>query len=203
MESNHYKILSETSVKDKVEKKGNLQYLSWSHAWHILKTHYPNAQRKVYESEHTGLNYFTDGVTAYVKVGIIVEGLEHIDYLPVMDNRNGSVRIEKVTSRDVNDAIMRSTTKAIAFHGLGLSLWTGEEVSVSSSTQDESPEATEPEEKTLFTLDVGDDNWKRVLAYVVKNKDQGIKALVETLSNKYEISDTTKKELQTAIKDAK
>ena len=110
MESNHYKVLSETSVKDKVEKKGNLQYLSWSHAWHILKTHYPNAQRKVYESEHTGLNYFTDGVTAYVKVGIIVEGLEHIDYLPIMDNRNSSVRIEKVTSRDVNDAIMRSTT---------------------------------------------------------------------------------------------
>ena len=203
MESNHYKVLSETSVKDKVEKKGNLQYLSWSHAWHILKTHYPNAQRKVYESEHTGLNYFTDGVTAYVKVGIIVEGLEHIDYLPIMDNRNGSVRIEKITSRDVNDAIMRSTTKAIAFHGLGLSLWTGEEVIVSSSTQNEGAVTTEPEEKELITLDVDDENWVRVLKYIALNKDQGIKALVETLSTKYIISAATKKGLQKAIKDAK
>ena len=43
-----------------------------------------------------------------------------LTYLPVMDYRNNSIAIEKVTSMDVNTAIQRSTAKAIAMHGLGL-----------------------------------------------------------------------------------
>ena len=67
---NYYKQLSELPIKRLVEKKGGLDYLSWSNAWDMLKKVYPTAQRKVYESEHTGLNYFTDGKSAYVKVGV-------------------------------------------------------------------------------------------------------------------------------------
>jgi len=196
MENNSYKTLSAISVKEKVKKKGHLNYLPWSHAWHILKTHYPSAQRIVYESEHTGLNYFTDGVTAYVKVGLIVNGLEHIDYLPVMDNKNASVSIEKVTSRDINDTIMRSTVKAIALHGLGLSLLTGEE-SVSEPTQEEAPK-----EKKLLKLDVDDENWDKVLKYIVKNKAKGLEALVEEIGSKYKVTASVKKSFKKAIADA-
>ena len=92
-----YGKLSAISVKDKIERKGNLDYLSWANAWAMLKSIYPDAQRKVYESDHTGLNYFTDGVTAYVKVGIIVHDIEHVDYLPIMDFKNNSIPIGKVT----------------------------------------------------------------------------------------------------------
>ena len=123
-----FSTLSAINVKEKIERKGNLDYLSWANAWAMLKSHYPDAQRKVYEHEHTGFNYFTDGKSAYVKVGIIVNGLEHIDYLPVMDYRNNAIPIEKVTAMDVNKTIQRSTAKAIAMHGLGLSLWTGEDM---------------------------------------------------------------------------
>jgi hypothetical protein len=200
MENSQYKVLSEVSVKGKVEKKGHLSYLSWSHAWHILKSHFPDAQRKVYESEHTGLNYFTDGNTAYVKVGIIVGGLEHIDYLPVMDNRNNSIQVDKITSRDINDTIMRSMTKAIAYHGLGLSLWTGEEA-VSAPTQNQEPK--EETKQKLYTLEVDDDNWDRVLTYVVANKSKGITQLVADLSTKYKISASVKKTLKSAIDAAK
>ena len=79
---NYYKELSELPIKRLVEKKGGLDYLSWSNAWDMLKKAYPNAQRKVYECESTGLNFFTDGNSAYVKVGIMVNDIEHIDYLP-------------------------------------------------------------------------------------------------------------------------
>jgi len=90
------------NVSDKIEVKNKLSYVSWANAWAMLKSEYPDAQRKVYESDHTGLNYFTDGKTAYVKVGVIVEGVEHIDYLPVMDFRNNALPIDKVTATDVN-----------------------------------------------------------------------------------------------------
>jgi len=197
MENNQYKVLSEISVKGKVEKKGKLDFLSWSHAWHMLKSHYPDAQRKVYESEHTGLNYFTDGITAYVKVGIIVGGIEHIDYLPVMDNGNRSIRVEKITSRDVSDTIMRSMTKAIGYHGLGLSLWRGEEA-VSEPTQEEAPK-----QKQLLTLDVDDDNWDKVLKYIVKNRAKGLDVLMEEIGGKYKLKPAIKKAFKKAIEDAK
>ena len=56
-----YVKLKSINVNDCVEKKGNQSYISWANAWDLLKTHCPDAQRKVYEHDHTGLNYFTDG----------------------------------------------------------------------------------------------------------------------------------------------
>ena len=186
-----YETLASVDVKSKVVKKGNMDYLSWSNAWHMLKENYPNAQRNVYEDPATGWNYFSDGRSAWVKVGIEVNGIEHIDYLPVMDFRNKSVNVDTVTSMDVNKTIQRSTTKAIAMHGLGLSLWKGEDI----------PEMTvEAKETKLVPLKVDDANWAKVKAYVVANKEIGILKIAENLSAKYTIPAATKTELQKLLK---
>jgi len=122
-----YETLSKINVNDKTEKKGSQTYLSWAHAWAEIKKFYPAVQRKVYE-DHNGFNYFTDGKTCWVKVGVIIDELEHIDYLPIMDMRNNAIQFERVTSFDVNKAIQRSTAKAIAMHGLGLYIYAGEDM---------------------------------------------------------------------------
>ena len=57
-----------------------------------------------------------------------MNGIEHIEYLPVMDYRNASIFADKVTSFDVNKAIQRSLTKALARHGLGLYIYAGEDL---------------------------------------------------------------------------
>ena len=72
-----FKELTAINVKEKLEKKGRFDYLSWAYAWAIIKDKYPNANRKVYESETTELNYFTDGKTGYVKVGVCLEGYDN------------------------------------------------------------------------------------------------------------------------------
>jgi hypothetical protein len=189
-----YSTLSQTSVREKIERKGNLDYLSWANAWHMLKTAYPNAQRKVYEHEHTGFNYFTDGRTAYVKVGIIVNDLEHIDYLPVMDFRNNALPIDKVTATDVNKTIQRSTAKAIAMHGLGLSLWTGEDVPVIIDV------AQAPQESSLIELTKGSENWDKVAQYITLNKQIGLDKIIQQLSTKYTISVAVNKEIAKLLK---
>ena len=189
-----YSTLSQTSVREKIERKGNLDYLSWANAWHMLKTAYPNAQRKVYEHEHTGFNYFTDGRTAYVKVGIIVNDLEHIDYLPVMDFRNNALPIDKVTATDVNKTIQRSTAKAIAMHGLGLSLWTGEDVPVIVDI------AQAPQESSLIELTKGSENWDKVAQYITLNKQIGLDKIIQQLSTKYTISAAVNKEIAKLLK---
>ena len=50
---NYFKKLSAINVKGMAEKKGNFNYLSWANAWSLIKESYPDAQRKVYESEKT------------------------------------------------------------------------------------------------------------------------------------------------------
>lgn len=122
-----FETLSVINVNDKKSKKNNLDYLSWAFAWSEVKKVYPEANSKVYENEQ-GLNYHTDGRTAWVKVGMTIEGLEHIEYLPVMDYRNQSIPLEKLTSMDVNKAIQRGLVKAIARHGLGLYIYANEDL---------------------------------------------------------------------------
>ena len=194
MSKNYFEELAKVSVKDKVEKKGNFDYLSWANAWSLIKLKYPKAQRNVYEDPQTGLNFFTDGKTAYVKVGIVVNDLEHIDYLPIMDYRNNSIRVEKITSMDVNTAIQRSTAKAVAMHGLGLSLWVGEDInSVSGET---------PAKKLTpgtYTLKTDGDDWVKVMKYVVANKNLGLEKIIKNLQTKYKITAPVKKQIKSAI----
>ena len=84
-------------------------------------------QYYVYENAN-GWCYHTDGKTAWVKTGVTIEGIEHIEYLPVMDFKNRSIPLDSITSFDVNKAIQRSLTKAVARHGLGLYIYAGEDL---------------------------------------------------------------------------
>lgn len=188
-----FENLYSIGVKDKIERKGHLDYLSWANAWALLKSHYPDAQRKVYEHDHTGLNFFTDGNTAYVKVGIIVNGIEHIDYLPVMDHRNNAIPVAKVTSTDVNKTIQRSTAKAIAMHGLGLSLWTGEDIADIPS--EKVPVKPKVDAVGTITLEKDTEDWERVVKYVESNKGLGVEKIGQQLTRKYKITPSLKKEI--------
>ena len=124
---NYFQTLNNINVNDKAEKKGNLTYLSWPFAWGEVKKLHPDAEYTIYENAN-GWNYHTDGRTAWVKTGVTICGIEHIEYLPIMDNRNNSIPLERITSRNVNDAIQRSITKACARHGLGLYIYAGEDL---------------------------------------------------------------------------
>lgn len=200
-----FSTLSEISVKEKIERKGNLDYLSWANAWAMLKAMYPDAQRKVYEHDHTGFNYFTDGKTAWVKVGITVGGIEHIDYLPVMDFRNNSIHIDKVTATDVNKTIQRSTAKAIAMHGLGLSLWTGEdvpEVTTDKPTHPVSSKTPDKADDNLIDLKKDSENWDKVVSYVTSNSELGLEKICKQLTRKYKMSPAIKKEIANIIKSS-
>lgn len=137
---NAFEQLNRINVNDHTERKNGLTYLSWAWAWGELKKRYPDSYYTVYENAD-GLFYHTDGKTCWVKTGVtLVDGekqLEHVEYLPVMDMRNKSIPVGNVTSFDVNKAVQRSLTKAVARHGLGLYIYAGEDL----------PEGDEPQPK--------------------------------------------------------
>lgn len=124
---NYFTELNQINVNDKTEKKNNLTYLSWAWAWGEVKKLHPDANYTIYENKD-GWNYFTDGKTCWVKTGVTINNIEHIEYLPVMDFRNKSISADNVTSFDVNKTIQRSLTKACARHGLGLYIYAGEDL---------------------------------------------------------------------------
>ena len=142
MEKSVFEVLNAIDCTDHIEKKNGLTYLSWAWAWQILKKHYPASTYTIYE-DAMGRNYHTDGRTCWVKTGVCVEGIEHIEYLPVMDFRNASILLDKVTSFDVNKAIQRSLTKAVARHGLGLYIYAGEDLP-DAADEEKRPAASRP-----------------------------------------------------------
>ena len=134
MADNYFIKLNNINVNGKTEQKNGLTYLSWAWAWGEVKKLFPDSTYEIYENKD-GFNYHTDGKTCWVKTGVTVNGIEHIEYLPVMDYKNKSIPAEAVTSFDVNKAIQRSLTKAVARHGLGLYIYAGEDL----------PESEKPE----------------------------------------------------------
>ena len=144
---NIFETLNQINVNDKTEKKNGLTYLSWAWAWGEVKKAFPDATFTIYERETQfgPVNYFTDGRTCWVKTGLTINGLEHIEELPVMDFRNNSISLDKVNSTDVNKAIQRSLTKAAARHGLGLYIYAGEDLPECEQVEKEPPKpAGEP-----------------------------------------------------------
>ena len=174
-----FDMLSAVNCNEHIEKKNGLTYLPWAWAWHMVKKLFPNATFTIYENPD-GWPYWTDGRYCWVKVGVIIEGIEHIEYLPIMDYKNNSIPWEKVTSMDVNKSIQRALTKACARHGLGLYIYAGEDlpedVQVEPAPKAEKPAKTtkkaapapapekpaEPKKKVLIT----DENIKKVVDWV-------------------------------------
>lgn len=156
MEQNNksvFEILSAINVSGKTEKKNGLTYLSWAYAWGELCKVYPTATYKVHErdTQWGPCNYFTDGRTAWVKVSVTIGDLTHTEMLPIMDYRNKSIPLDKVTSCDANKAIQRCITKAVARFGLGLYVYAGEDLpsSVEYSDPIQAQPVQQPVEKAV------------------------------------------------------
>ena len=130
-------LLLKKNVNEHVEKKNGLSYLSWAWAWAEALRADPTATYKV---EMFGDKCFMDiNGTAMVFVTATMFGKPMTCQLPVMDYRN-----KAITNPDafaVNTAIMRCMTKALALHGLGMYLYSGEDL----------PEEGDKFEKVIIT----------------------------------------------------
>jgi hypothetical protein len=125
-----FETLSVIDVSAYTKKKGRFNYVSWVFAWTEVKKKYPDMNSTVYENAD-GWNYHHDGKTAWVKVGVTIGELEHIEYYPVTNNSNQAIALEKLNSFDVNTAIQRAVTKSIARFGCGLNVFAGEDLPLS------------------------------------------------------------------------
>jgi len=117
-------MLLKKNVNDHVEKKNGLSYLSWAWAWAEALKADPKASYKI--EMFNCKCYMEINGTAMVFVTVTMFDKPMTCQLPVMDYRNKAILNPDAFA--VNTAIMRCMTKALALHGLGLYLYSGEDV---------------------------------------------------------------------------
>lgn len=126
-----FRVLNKINVNEHIEKKNGLSYLSWAWAWDMLMSLYPESETIINRPEN-GFPYWTDGKTCWVDVAVKLKwnGGERTraEIFPIMDYKNNSIPLERLTSFNVNTALQRAWTKCIARHGLGFYIYAGEDL---------------------------------------------------------------------------
>jgi hypothetical protein len=112
------------NVNAKIEKKGDLSYLSWAWAVDQLLQRDPSATWDYRWLD--GQPFCKIGDTVMVFCTVRAFGVERTAQLPVMDHRNKP--IASPDAFQVNTAMQRCLAKAIALHGIGLYIYAGEDV---------------------------------------------------------------------------
>ena len=90
-----FDALYNMNLGDKVEKKDNLSYLTWSEAWKAFKEVYPSATFRVITNPDTKLPYFVDGqIGIMVFTEVTADDLTQQCFLPVLNSSMKPMRLE-------------------------------------------------------------------------------------------------------------
>ncbi len=144
---NNFVKLAAIDVSKHIEKKQNLSYLSWSWAVDQLMRHDPMANWEFHAPEQFGETYMVScTVTAFGKPIKM--------HLPVMDHRNQAVK--NPDAFVINKNMMRCLVKAIACHGLGLYIYSGEDLPTDSDESKPEPKPVAKPEKPPASIEGAD-----------------------------------------------
>ncbi len=175
-----YLELRNVDVSDKIERKNGLSYLSWAWAVDTLLQKDPQAT-------WTYGQPVMFGETVMVFCTVNAFGKSMTAQLPVMDYRNKAIPSPDAFA--VNTAMQRALTKAIALHGLGLSLYVGEDL-----WDDVPVDTTDLLDKIAKSADLVELKVNFASAYkeVAKDKDALKKVNDAKEKRKAELSETSK-----------
>lgn len=176
-----YATLAKVDVKPLLEKKGKLNYLSWAKAWGLVKSLYPDATYQIKEFPEyirtnegwlaTGrqLDYRQTPAGTEVEVTVTIEDHNYTSKLYVMDYRNKV--IANPTYFEINKTQMRCLVKALAFAGLGLDVYAGEDLPESPQQKQDTKSSNKQKSKKMTEDELynykADYNGKSKFLYVI------------------------------------
>jgi hypothetical protein len=141
--ANYFEELNSLNVNEYTEEREGLTYLTWSFAIQEVLKKYPEMNYKIKKFGDNQLPYIYDEQTGYmVFTEVTLEGITREMWLPVMDSKNkamknkpytyqtkkGEKTVEAATMFDINKTIMRCLVKNLAMFGLGLYIYSGEDL---------------------------------------------------------------------------
>ncbi|MHA1353570.1 MAG: Sak single strand annealing protein [Candidatus Heimdallarchaeota archaeon] len=176
-----FSVLNKINVKSKLEKKGRFNYLSWAYAVTELKKAFPKSTWEV--KRYDGVPYMKTDLGYFVEVSVTVEDVVMSQIHPVLDYENKPIL--KPNAFQINTSIQRCLVKAIALHGLGLSVYAGEDIPQKNNYEKHYPKY----KPNNIYIDIPDKITKATVARKLKNvSDLGdpskVKKAIEDLSEK-------------------
>ena len=173
----NYSEIRKVNVNEHIEQKNGLNYLSW--AWAVDQLLQLDSAATWSYGEPVRF-----GDTLMVFCTVKAFGKEMTAQLPVMDFRNKAIANPDAMS--VNTAMQRCLAKAIALHGLGLYIYTGEDLVEQDTVK--KPEAVTPNAGALDGISKEDMDILHELAesftnYVKDNKIEAAKEIWASLDN--------------------
>jgi predicted nuclease of restriction endonuclease-like RecB superfamily len=204
---NTFDIFYELDVRDKVEQKNGLNYLSWAYAWAEVKKIDEHAEYNILRFENN-LPYVYDEKTGYmVFTEMDILGIKHSMFLPVMDGANKTMLdhpytyqvkeykdgkwtgdyvekdVEAATMFDINKTLMRCLVKNIAMFGLGLNLYQGEDLPAVATKEEAEKVVITFGKHNGKTLKELYENERRYFEWLRENtKDENIKVAIDLIS---------------------
>ena len=140
-----------------VKRKGKYSYISWAMAWSALCDIYPDSTFEKHCNEQ-GFPYFKDEQGyCFTKVTVTVKGKSVTEMLPVLNNYNKPIK--NPDSMDVNTSLQRCLAKAVALHGLGVHVYSGEDIAEIPDNLGEEEKGTEA--KTIKPTEIKDKEPKK------------------------------------------
>jgi len=170
----NYSEIRKVNVNEHIEQKNGLNYLSWAWAVDQLLQLDPTATWSYGEPARFG-------ETLMVFCTVKAFGKDMCAQLPVMDYRNKAIANPDAMS--VNTAMQRCLAKAIALHGLGLYIYTGEDLPKEDTTEKpktlelKQPEFSKEEMDILHSLADG------FVAFVAEGQFDDAKITWDSLDN--------------------
>lgn len=150
--TNYFAQLSNISVVEHLERKGKFNYLSWPYVVEQLRLFDETATWDV--KRFDGLPYLTTDSGTFVEVAVTVRGITLSQLHPVLDGKNVPILVP--TAFDINTSIQRCLVKAIALHGLGLSVYAGEDLPVAENAQQSVNKPSFSQGRTLKAVPVSE-----------------------------------------------
>lgn len=202
MENKTFEELYNINITDKVEKKEGLNYLSWAWAWAEVKK--IDEQAEYYIKMFDGKPYLEDENLGYmVMTSMTINDITHDMWLPVMNSKNkamktkeyeyttksGTYKVEQASMFDINKTLMRCLVKNIAMFGLGLILYTGEDLPEEELTEETAKAMTitfgKHKGETLGELVERKDSY---INYLFQNGEPRMKEAITILTGMVEMS---------------
>lgn len=177
-----FRELNSRDVSAHVEKKQNLNYLSWAYVQQELTKEDPNYTERVIEFPYPDSNnenffvpYLKTNEGYMVCVELTVFGVAKREWLPVLDYRNKPVTVGSATAIfDINKATKRCMVKCAAKFGLGNYLYLGEEV---PDVSDELKELTKKEAENFIEVVENAGKTEQFKKEIIKLKNMNVNEL--------------------------
>ncbi len=166
---------------------------------------------KDYVEVHTRLKYFRENYPNYSLTTEVLEKTEtsilimakvlnpegQVLACGIAEEEKGATHINKTSY--VENCETSAWGRALGNLGIGLDTSVASADEVTNAINQETSSKTKPV-YTQYVLNIGDENWAKVLKYITANKKLGLEQIVKNLSVKYKMKATVKKEIANLIK---